>query len=157
MKRNKRLIFMTGGGTAGHVTANLALAEPLKAEGFTCMYLGMPECNVHLSEAVVFCSLAPKSNALYTAYEAAAEDARRTENEPVPMQLRNAPTKLMKQLGYGEDYQYAHDYPGHITPMICMPDSLIGKQYYHPSEEGSEKRIKERKEQIEAWKKEHRK
>ncbi len=122
-----------------------------------CMYLGMPECNVHLSEAVVFCSLAPKSNALYTAYEAAAEDARRTENEPVPMQLRNAPTKLMKQLGYGEDYQYAHDYPGHITPMICMPDSLIGKQYYHPSEEGSEKRIKERKEQIEAWKKEHRK
>lgn len=122
-----------------------------------CMYLGMPECTVHLSEAVVFCSLAPKSNALYTAYESAAADARKTENEPVPLQLRNAPTSLMKDLGYGEDYMYAHDYPGHITPMVCMPEALKDKTYYHPSEEGLEKRVKERKEQIEAWKKEHRK
>lgn len=118
-----------------------------------CMYLGMPECNVHLTHAVVFCSLAPKSNALYTAYTAASKDARTMLDEPVPLQLRNAETKLMKDLGYGKDYQYAHDTKEKVTDMQCLPDSLEGKHYYNPGEQGVEKRVKERKEAIEAWKK----
>jgi putative ATPase len=122
-----------------------------------CHYIGMPECTVHLTHAVIFCALAPKSNSLYTAYTKAAQDARNTINEPVPLQIRNAPTRLMEELGYGKDYQYAHDFEGHITPMDCLPPSLAGTHYYEPSEQGVEKRVKEHKEAIEAWKKAHRK
>ena len=122
-----------------------------------CTFLGMPECNVHLTHAVVYCSLAPKSNALYMAYENAASDARNMLDEPVPLQIRNAPTGLMKDLGYGKDYMYAHDYEGHITAMQCLPDSLKDKKYYLPSDQGVEKRVKEHKERIEAWKEEQRK
>ncbi len=122
-----------------------------------CTYLGMPECNVHLTHAVVFCSLAPKSNSLEAAYNSAAEDARNMLDEPVPLQIRNAPTRLMKDLGYGKDYMYAHDYEGHITAMQCLPDSLKDRKYYNPSDQGVEKRVKEHKEQIEAWKEEQRK
>ena len=122
-----------------------------------CTFLGMPECNVHLTHAVVFCSLAPKSNSLEAAYNSAAEDARNMLDEPVPLQIRNAPTRLMKDLGYGKDYMYAHDYEGHITAMQCLPDSLKDRKYYNPSDQGVEKRVKEHKEQIEAWKEEQRK
>ena len=117
-----------------------------------CTFLGMPECNVHLTHAVVFCSLAPKSNSLEAAYMSAAADARDMLDEPVPLQIRNAPTRLMEDLGYGKDYMYAHDYEGHITAMQCLPDSLQGRHYYNPSDQGVEKRVRERKEQIEAWK-----
>ncbi|MBR4454633.1 MAG: replication-associated recombination protein A [Solobacterium sp.] len=122
-----------------------------------CQYLGMPECNVHLTHAVVFCSLAPKSNSLEVAYLSAAEDAQHMLDEPVPLQIRNAPTKLMDELGYGKDYMYAHDYEGHITAMECLPESLRGKHYYNPSDQGLEKRVKEHKNAIEAWKANERK
>jgi putative ATPase len=122
-----------------------------------CQFLGMPECSVHLTHAVVFCSLAPKSNALYTAYESAAEDARKMLDEPVPLQIRNATTSLMEELGYGKNYKYAHDYKEHLTTMQCLPDSLKDKKYYNPTDQGVEKRVKIRKEEIEAWKAEHRK
>ena len=118
-----------------------------------CQFIGMPECSVHLTHAVVFCSLAPKSNSLEAAYMSAAEDARNMLDEPVPLQIRNAPTKLMEELGYGRNYMYAHDYEGHITAMQCLPDSLKDKHYYNPSDQGVEKRVRERKDQIEAWKK----
>ena len=119
-----------------------------------CQFIGMPECSVHLTHAVVFCSLAPKSNSLEVAYMTAANDARNMLDEPVPLHIRNAPTKLMEELGYGKDYQYANDYEGHITAMECLPDSLKGKEYYLPSEEGVEKRVKERKQQIKKIKEE---
>jgi putative ATPase len=122
-----------------------------------CQFIGMPECNVNLTHAVVFCSLAPKSNSLEVAYNTAAEDARSMLDEPVPLQIRNAPTKLMEDLGYGKNYQYAHDYKGHITAMQCLPDSLEGKHYYNPSDQGVEKRVKIRKDEIENWKLQQRK
>ncbi len=113
-----------------------------------CQFIGMPECSVHLTHAVVYCSLAPKSNALYIAYETAAADARKMLAEPVPLQIRNAPTRLMEELGYGKDYKYAHDFEGHITGMQCLPDSLQGKHYYLPSDQGVEPRIKEHLDKI---------
>ncbi len=119
-----------------------------------CHFLGMPECNVHLAHAVVYLSLSPKSNACYTAYNQAAQDARETPAEPVPLTIRNAPTGLMKDLGYGKDYQYAHDVPGKIARMECLPQSLRGRRYYHPTQEGLEARYKERLEQILQWRKE---
>ena len=94
-----------------------------------CHFLGMPECTVHLTQAVVYMARAPKSNALYAAYESAKKDARTQLAEPVPMQLRNAPTKLMAELGYGEGYKYAHDYAEKKTDMQCLPDSLLGRKY----------------------------
>ena len=94
-----------------------------------CHFLGMPECTVHLTQAVVYMARAPKSNALYVAYELAKKDARTQLAEPVPMQLRNAPTKLMAELGYGEGYKYAHDYAEKKTDMQCLPDSLLGRKY----------------------------
>ena len=118
-----------------------------------CQFLGMPECSVHLTHAVVFCSLAPKSNALDVAYMTAAADARNMLDEPVPLQIRNAPTSLMKDLGYGEGYVYAHDTVEKMSPMLCLPESLADKHYYNPTEQGVEKRVKEHKEAIEAWKK----
>ncbi len=121
-----------------------------------CHFIGMPECSVHLAHAVTYLSLAPKSNALYVAYMGAAKDANDTIAEPVPLVIRNAPTKLMKELNYGKGYQYAHDSEDKITNMQCLPDSLEGRWYYIPTEEGSEKRVKERMEQIAEWRKKHR-
>lgn len=120
-----------------------------------CHYIGMPECSVHLTEAVVYMSLAPKSNALYMAYETAKKDALRELAEPVPLVIRNAPTKLMKELNYGKDYQYAHDSKDKLTNMQCLPDSLLGKEYYHPTNQGLEAKYKTRLEQIKDWKKSH--
>jgi len=117
-----------------------------------CHFLGMPECSVHLTHAVVFCSLAPKSNALEVAYNSAAEDANRMLDEPVPLQIRNAPTRLMKDLHYGEGYIYAHDTKEKMAAMQCLPDSLKDKHYYNPTTQGAEIRVKERKDAIEAWK-----
>jgi len=118
-----------------------------------CHFIGMPECSVHLAHAVVYMSLAPKSNALYLAYGSAAEDAQKMLAEPVPMQIRNAPTRLMKDLGYGKGYVYAHDTDDKLSVMQCLPDSLAGRKYYEPTSQGQESRVKERMEQIEAWKK----
>lgn len=117
-----------------------------------CMYLGMPECSVHLIHAITYLALAPKSNALETAYFAARDDARDTLEEPVPLQIRNAPTRLMKELGYGEEYEYAHDYELHMTDMECLPPKLAGKKYYVPSDQGSEGKVARRMEQIQAIK-----
>ncbi|MCR5491042.1 MAG: replication-associated recombination protein A [Bacilli bacterium] len=121
-----------------------------------CHYIGMPECSVHLTEAVVYMSLAPKSNSLYMAYEHAKKDATRDIAEPVPLNIRNAPTKLMDQLGYGKGYQYAHDEKDHITAMQCLPDALEGTEYYAPSDQGLEARYKERLNSIKEWKKKQR-
>ena len=117
-----------------------------------CHYLGMPECNVHLTHAVTYCALAPKSNSLEVAYLSAKEDAIKTLQEPVPLQIRNAPTKLMKELNYGKDYEYSHDYKHHKTDMVCMPDGLIDRQYYKPSDQGSEVKVKNRMDYINAIK-----
>jgi len=111
-------------------------------------FLGMPEGNLALAQAVVYLALAPKSNALYTAYGAVQADVEQTAAEPVPLHLRNAPTGLMKGLGYGEGYQYAHDLEEKIADMQCLPDNLAGRVYYHPTNEGVEKRIRERIEEI---------
>lgn len=116
-----------------------------------CHFIGMPECTVHLTHAVTYLSLAPKSNALYVAYEAAKRDAMRMLSEPVPMQLRNAPTRLMKQLHYGEGYQYAHNTEDKLTDMQCLPDALLGRTYYRPTAQGSEARVQERLQQIAQW------
>ena len=120
-----------------------------------CHFIGMPECSVHLAHAVVYMALAPKSNALYIAYGEAADDAQKMISEPVPMQIRNATTKLMKELGYGEGYVYAHDTEDKISIMQCLPDSLAGRRYYEPTTQGQESRVKERMEQIEKWRKEN--
>ena len=117
-----------------------------------CHFIGMPECSVHLTQAVVYMSLAPKSNALYVAYESAKKDAANQLAEPVPLQIRNAPTTLMKQLNYGKGYQYAHDTQEKLTAMECLPDSLRGKEYYRPTDEGLEGRYKQRLDEIKAWK-----
>ena len=102
-------------------------------------------------------SLAPKSNALYVAYESAKKDALTMLAEPVPLVIRNAPTKLMKELEYGKGYQYAHDTKDKLTDMQCLPDSLLGKEYYRPTEEGLEARFGARLREIKEWKKEHKK
>ena len=120
-----------------------------------CRLIGMPECSVHLTQAIVYLSLAPKSNALYVAYERAKKDALQMLAEPVPLVIRNAPTKLMKELEYGKGYQYAHDSEQKLTNMQCLPDSLAGREYYLPTEEGLEGRFKTRLEEIKAWKKAH--
>lgn len=120
-----------------------------------CHFIGMPECSVHLTQAVVYMSLAPKSNALYIAYETAKRDAIKELAEPVPLVIRNAPTKLMKELNYGKGYQYAHDSEEKLTNMQCLPDSLLGKEYYKPTEQGLESKYKAKLEQIKAWKKSH--
>lgn len=120
-----------------------------------CHFIGMPECTVHLTEAVVYMSLAPKSNALDVAYARARQDALSQLAEPVPLAIRNAPTKLMKDLDYGKGYQFAHDAAEKLTNMQCLPDSLAGKEYYHPTEQGVEGKFKARLEQIKEWKKRH--
>ena len=111
-------------------------------------FIGMPEGNLALAQAVVYLALAPKSNALYTAYGAVQEDVERTAAESVPLHLRNAPSGLMKHLGYGQGYHYAHNLEDKVADMQCLPDNLRGRIYYHPTNEGVEKRIRERLEEI---------
>ena len=118
-----------------------------------CHFLGMPECDVHLSHAVVYLSMAPKSNALYTAVENCKRDVKNGQAEPVPLQLRNAPTRLMKDLEYGKDYEYAHDTEEKLTRMECLPESLAGTVYYHPTDQGDEEKVKKRLQEIKEWKK----
>ena len=111
-------------------------------------FLGLPEANLALAQAVVYLSIAPKSNALYTAYGDVQADVESTAADPVPLHLRNAPTKLMKEIGYGSGYKYAHDFADKTTDMQCLPDNLKDRVYYHPTEQGVEKRIKDRLEEI---------
>jgi len=117
-----------------------------------CHFIGMPECSVHLTQAVVYMSLAQKSNSLYMAYEHAKHDALLQLAEPVPLVIRNAPTTLMQNLSYGKGYQYAHDAADRLTTMQCLPDPLLDKEYYQPSKQGREAAYQERLTQIKAWK-----
>ncbi|WP_317301342.1 replication-associated recombination protein A [Ligilactobacillus animalis] len=120
-----------------------------------CQFIGMPECNVHLTQAVIYLSLAPKSNAVYKATTRVAKDVKQTLNEPVPLQIRNGTTKLMKELGYGKGYELAHFAKDKLTTMQTMPDNLVGHTYYLPTEQGNEIRFKQRLEQIKAWHQQH--
>lgn len=137
---------------------DVGLADPRAIETAVaayqaCHFIGMPECSVHLTQAVIYMSLAPKSNAMETAYNEAKADALSQLAEPVPLVIRNAPTKLMKDLGYGDGYRYAHDTEEKLTDMQCLPDSLLGREYYRPTEQGVEGRFKKRLEDIKEWKK----
>ncbi len=114
----------------------------------TVDFLGSPEGDLALAEAAVYLALAPKSNALYTGYAEVLADIETTRQEPVPLHLRNAPTKLMKELGYSKGYEYAHDVEGRVADMECLPDSLRGRRYYHPTREGREKAMAQRMEEI---------
>ena len=132
---------------------DVGLADPRALEMTIAVYnavhyLGMPECNVHLTQAAVYLSVTPKSNALYMAYEHARKDAQSTLADGVPLHLRNAPTKLMASLNYGHGYQYAHNTKDKVTNMQCLPENLRGRQYYQPTDQGLEKNIKERLELI---------
>ncbi|MDE7272239.1 MAG: replication-associated recombination protein A [Lachnospiraceae bacterium] len=120
-----------------------------------CHFIGMPECTVHLTQAVVYMSLAPKSNALYMAYEHAKIDAIEQLAEPVPLVIRNAVTDLMGELDYGKGYQYAHDTEEKLTNMQCLPDSLADREYYQPTGQGKEAAFKERLEQVREWRRQH--
>ncbi|MBR3005459.1 MAG: replication-associated recombination protein A, partial [Erysipelotrichaceae bacterium] len=120
-----------------------------------CHYIGMPECTDALAEAVIYMSVAPKSNAVDVAYAMARQDALQMLDEPVPLVIRNAPTKLMKDLGYGDGYQYAHDTEDKLTNMQCLPDSLKDKEYYRPTKQGLERQVAERLNSIKEWKKQH--
>ena len=111
-------------------------------------FLGRPEGDLALAEAVVYLCIAPKSNALYTAYGEVVNDVETSAAEPVPLHIRNAPTKLMKEIGYGKGYQYAHDLEEKVADMDCLPDRLKGRRYYHPTQEGIEKRIADRLQDI---------
>lgn len=117
-----------------------------------CHFLGMPECDVHLTHAVVYLAMAPKSNTLYTACEECKRDVKERRAEPVPLVLRNAPTSLMKELNYGKGYEYAHDTEEKLTHMQCMPDSMADRTYYHPGDQGEEKAVRDRLEAIRLWK-----
>jgi putative ATPase len=117
-----------------------------------CHFIGMPECSVHLAEAVIYLSVAPKSNSSYIAYERAKKDAMERIAEPVPLVIRNAPTKLMKELEYGKGYRLAHYAENKIADLQCLPDSLQGTEYYSPTNEGVEARIAKRLGEIKAWK-----
>ncbi len=120
-----------------------------------CHFLGMPECDVHLTHAVVYLSMAEKSNALYRACEACKTDVRELPAEPVPLQICNAPTGLMKELDYGKGYEYAHDTEEKLTRMQCLPDALVGRRYYCPDGKGEEARVKMRLSEILEWKNGH--
>ena len=127
-------------------------ALPLAVAAYqACHFNGMPECNVNLAHAVVYLSMAPKSNALYVGYEEAKMDAQRMLTEPVPLQIRNGVTELMQELHYGEGYQYAHDTKEKLTRMQCLPDSLKGRKYYRPTREGHEAEVRQRLEEIDAF------
>ena len=111
-------------------------------------FLGAPEGHLALAQAAVYLSLAPKSNALYTGYGEVIEDVHKTEADPVPLHLRNAPTGLMKNVGYGKGYQYAHNYEDKVTEMQCLPDNLAGRNYYQPTDQGFEQRLRQRLDEI---------
>ncbi len=111
-------------------------------------FLGSPEGDLALAQAVVYLALAPKSNAVYTAYGAVLADIESRPAEPVPLHLRNAPTKLMKELDYGKDYQYAHDLKDKVAAMVCLPPALVDRRYYHPTNEGRERVLAQRMEEI---------
>ena len=116
-----------------------------------CHNIGLPECKLALAQVVIYLSLAPKSNALEAAYMAAARDAQRMMAEPVPLQIRNAPTRLMKELNYGSGYQYAHDTEEKIARMTCLPESLQGRRYYQPAGLGAEARMRQRLQAVRDW------
>jgi putative ATPase len=139
---------------------DVGLADPRAIEQAVacyqaCHFLGMPECSVHLTQAVVYLSLSPKSNSLYVAYESAKKDASTRLAEPVPMQIRNAPTKLMDSLGYGKGYVYAHDTQEKLSAMHCRPEDLMDRVYYQPTTQGLEGRYAQRLTEIREWKKAH--
>jgi putative ATPase len=132
---------------------DIGLAEPHALEvAIAAMqaadFVGPPEGNLALAQAAVYLALAPKSNALYVGYGEAADDLQRTQSEPVPLHLRNAVTNLMKETGYGRGYQYAHDSDDKITDMTCLPDSLAGRTYFRPTDQGFEQRLRQRMEEI---------
>ena len=136
---------------------DVGLADPRALEiavaaYHACHFIGMPECSVHLAEAVIYLSVAPKSNSSYLAYEHAKRDALERTAEPVPLVIRNATTKLMKEIGYGRGYRLAHYEENKIADIQCLPDSLAGTEYYKPTGEGVEARIKARLAEIKAWK-----
>jgi putative ATPase len=114
----------------------------------TYEFLGSPEGELAIAQAVVYLALAPKSNAVYLAYGEVQADVETTRAEPVPLHLRNAPTGLMKNLGYGAGYQYAHDLEERVADMECLPENLEGRVYYHPTEQGLEAKLKQRLEEI---------
>ncbi len=130
-------------GLASPEALNLCLSAKEAVE-----FLGSPEGDLALAEAVVYLSLAPKSNAIYTAYGAVQEEIEHTRQEPVPLHLRNAPTRLMKEIGYAKGYRYAHDEEDRIADMDCLPDALRGRTYYHPTQEGREKLLAQRMDEI---------
>ena len=130
-------------GLAAPETLNLCLSAKEAID-----FLGSPEGDLALAEAVVYLCLAPKSNSVYTAYGAVQQEIEQTRQEAVPMHLRNAPTKLMKELDYGRGYLYAHDEEGKVAEMDCLPDSLRGHTYYHPTQEGREKLLAQRMDEI---------
>lgn len=137
---------------------DVGMADPKALEiavaGYqACHFIGMPECNVNLTEVVTYLSLAPKSNAMEVSYDAAALDAKKMLDEPVPMNIRNAPTSLMEELGYGKGYVYAHDTKEKVAAMQCLPDSLKDKEYYKPGTQGLEAKYGERLKAIKDWKK----
>ena len=131
-------------GLAAPEALNLCLSARQTME-----FLGSPEGDLALAEAVVYLAMAPKSNAIYTAYAAAQQDIESTRQEPVPLHLRNAPTKLMKDLDYAKGYKYAHDEPGKVAAdMDCLPPSLTGRRYFEPTQEGREKQLAQRLEEL---------
>jgi putative ATPase len=119
-------------------------------------FVGMPEGYIPLSETVVYLALAPKSNSTYAAYHNVTREIKNNGMQPVPLHLRNAVTKMQKQWGYGKDYQYAHDTEEKLTDMECLPESLAGRVYYRPTDQGSEVRAREKLERVKAWKEERR-
>lgn len=139
---------------------DVGLADPRALEQAVaayqaCHFIGMPECSVNLTQAVVYLSISPKSNAMETAYLRARQDALDQIADPVPLVIRNAPTRLMKELDYGKGYQYAHDTEEKLTNMQCLPDALLGREYYTPTQQGLEARYKARLDQIKEWKRQH--
>jgi putative ATPase len=130
-------------GLAAPEALNLCLSARQTME-----FLGSPEGDLALAEAVVYLAMAPKSNSVYTAYAAVQNDIENTRQEPVPLHLRNAPTKLMKELDYGKGYRYAHDEEGKVADMDCLPPSLMGRRYFEPTQEGREKQLAQRLEEL---------
>jgi len=110
--------------------------------------LQLPEGKLALAQCVIYLAAAPKSNSVYTAYDAVASDVENTRNDPVPLHIRNAPTGLMKGLGYGKGYQYAHDLEDKVADMDCLPDSLKGRKYFHGQEVGEEAAVKRRLDEV---------
>jgi putative ATPase len=141
----RRLVRMASEdiGLADPAALGIAIAAMQAAD-----FVGVPEGNLALAQAAVYLALAPKSNALYTGYGEVQQDLQKTSSEPVPLHLRNAVTPLMKNQGYGRGYEYAHDVEDKVADMDCLPPSLAGRQYYRPTDEGLEHRLRARMEEI---------